>query len=628
MVPPKIWKLHETVGCKDIYDFLGSSKDASLDDLRTAADKKYASIHNQSSRNEVARAGAELAGLCKSHIFKDARRKGEYDQELLARSRSRPDDRRADRRADPRPDRRADPRLSGFVGRAALVVAVLGLGALAVPRIAPFLQTAGGSPGVGGGESVSGGGTAEPSTAPAAGSAPAIVFASPSEAEDALGLDTSARRRVQAGLAEAGFPAGPVDGLFGPGTRSAIGRWQAARGAPPTGYLDAAEAAALSELGAVRLGASAPGAAPPDDPPRPARAAAAPRSPAPARRSGGGESSGGTLTVRAAPESRIELDGADVGIAGATGMLLLSDVQPGRHVIVARKEGYADATSVVGVVEGRAEVLELAMVPLPGRLTVTASVADVSLRVAGAGEHRLPVDGLELPAGPHRVTASREGFRTVVNDVEIRPGALTTLDLTLEPIPIDELLQAAAGRLAARDYRAAAEAARAVVSMRPDAGAAHRLLGTALYERGAFAESIGPLGRALSLGEEIVLAAKHRHGGMGLREGFCTGRITLSRNAITFTSGDDPDHGFTTTPGGITNLQATQSDGRNALRLNASLEDADRGQRRRNFDFVHRNMARTQQEPDSPFLVLTCRNCDASLNVQLALMNHLRESMP
>lgn len=86
MVPPKAWQLHETVGCKSIYEFLGLSADASLSDLRTAADKKYNSIHNQSSRNEVARAGTDLAGLCKSHILKDARSKREYDQELLARS--------------------------------------------------------------------------------------------------------------------------------------------------------------------------------------------------------------------------------------------------------------------------------------------------------------------------------------------------------------------------------------------------------------------------------------------------------------------------------------------------------------------------------------------------------------
>ena len=80
MVPPKVWKLLDTVGCKDVYEFLGVARDASLEDLRAAAEKKYASIHNQSARNDVARAGAELAGLCRSDLFRDARSKAEYDE--------------------------------------------------------------------------------------------------------------------------------------------------------------------------------------------------------------------------------------------------------------------------------------------------------------------------------------------------------------------------------------------------------------------------------------------------------------------------------------------------------------------------------------------------------------------
>ena len=67
----------------------------------------------------------------------------------------------------------------------------------------------------------------------------------PSAVEAALGLDPTARRAVQRGLAAAGFDPGPPDGVFGPGTRGAIRAWQAARGAAPTSYLDASAAAAL-----------------------------------------------------------------------------------------------------------------------------------------------------------------------------------------------------------------------------------------------------------------------------------------------------------------------------------------------------------------------------------------------
>lgn len=67
----------------------------------------------------------------------------------------------------------------------------------------------------------------------------------PRRIEAGLGLDGAARRRAQRGLAAAGFSPGPVDGVFGPGTRTAIRRWQASRGAAVTGYLDAAGAQAL-----------------------------------------------------------------------------------------------------------------------------------------------------------------------------------------------------------------------------------------------------------------------------------------------------------------------------------------------------------------------------------------------
>ena len=77
-----------------------------------------------------------------------------------------------------------------------------------------------------------------------------VLFVSGAWAEDhavleaALGLTGADRRLIQSSLAAEGFDPGPVDGVFGRGTRAAIGQWQAARGEEPTGYLDA-EAARL-----------------------------------------------------------------------------------------------------------------------------------------------------------------------------------------------------------------------------------------------------------------------------------------------------------------------------------------------------------------------------------------------
>ena len=67
----------------------------------------------------------------------------------------------------------------------------------------------------------------------------------PESVESSLGLSRSERRRIQQGLAASGFEPGPVDGLFGRGTRGAISRWQSSRGEPATGYLDAESAKEL-----------------------------------------------------------------------------------------------------------------------------------------------------------------------------------------------------------------------------------------------------------------------------------------------------------------------------------------------------------------------------------------------
>ena len=67
--------------------------------------------------------------------------------------------------------------------------------------------------------------------------------------ERSLGLKRTERRRIQTALRASGFDPGGRDGLFGPRTRVAIGKWQASRGKPETGYLDAEDAKELFEKG-------------------------------------------------------------------------------------------------------------------------------------------------------------------------------------------------------------------------------------------------------------------------------------------------------------------------------------------------------------------------------------------
>ena len=70
---------------------------------------------------------------------------------------------------------------------------------------------------------------------------------SPESVELALGLEHLQRRRIQVGLASEGFDPGLEDGAFGPGTRSAIRRWQSSRGLKVTGYLNGESSKRLLE---------------------------------------------------------------------------------------------------------------------------------------------------------------------------------------------------------------------------------------------------------------------------------------------------------------------------------------------------------------------------------------------
>ena len=67
--------------------------------------------------------------------------------------------------------------------------------------------------------------------------------------EDALALNATERRLIVLGLTAEGYDAGAADGTFGKRARAAVRSWQAVRGDPETGYVDAGALSALVALG-------------------------------------------------------------------------------------------------------------------------------------------------------------------------------------------------------------------------------------------------------------------------------------------------------------------------------------------------------------------------------------------
>ena len=91
-------------------------------------------------------------------------------------------------------------------------------------------------------------------------SLPANVTQDPSAIEASLALDRPMRRLIQQALRDEGFDPGA---RFGPRTRAGIRPWQEARGEEPTGYLTAAEVAALRGAPTAAPARSGPVAAAP-----------------------------------------------------------------------------------------------------------------------------------------------------------------------------------------------------------------------------------------------------------------------------------------------------------------------------------------------------------------------------
>lgn len=71
-------------------------------------------------------------------------------------------------------------------------------------------------------------------------------------AETALALTSEERREIQRALSLLGYDPRGIDGVFGPGSRRAIARWQTAEVYAPSGYLDRAQIKRLLRMAADR----------------------------------------------------------------------------------------------------------------------------------------------------------------------------------------------------------------------------------------------------------------------------------------------------------------------------------------------------------------------------------------
>jgi hypothetical protein len=113
--------------------------------------------------------------------------------------------------------------------------------------------------------------------------------------------------------------------------------------------------------------------------------------------------------------------------------VIVSD--PGSHVLLISRKGYADVVRRLDLAPGSRSRIELVLHRLPGELEVSAKPAGAVVSVDGLDVGVAPVS-LTRPAGRHRVVVRKPDFVTYSTLATLRSGELVRLDAELEREPV------------------------------------------------------------------------------------------------------------------------------------------------------------------------------------------------
>jgi formylglycine-generating enzyme required for sulfatase activity len=136
------------------------------------------------------------------------------------------------------------------------------------------------------------------------------------------------------------------------------------------------------------------------------------------------------VQIEPVPE-RLSLDGTLPALRFREGYLAL----PGAYRLVAERDGYQRLAREVKITDATNQRLSLALVKLPGYLSVeTTGVAGATVLADGEIKGRTPLAGVELAAGDHAIVVRAEGYAEFSRTVQIEGlGRRQTITAALIP---------------------------------------------------------------------------------------------------------------------------------------------------------------------------------------------------
>jgi len=223
-----------------------------------------------------------------------------------------------------------------------------------------------------------------------------------------------------------------------------------------------------------------------------------------------------------------------VGRSDAQGIFDYTADTP-RLLVTARKSGYLDDNSPVDVAAQHEVVLTLK--PVPARLSLTSSVVGARVRVDKDDPRPLTSEPILLAPGAHRVEVDALGYAPAVLELTTAPADALKKSLTLERLPVAELIARAESALSADAYEDVLTLCGYAFEADDAAPAAHRLAGLVYVARQDYRSAEPHLARAIAGGETVELhVRRHARESFDMLKGHdaCEGFLLLGKDAVEY----------------------------------------------------------------------------------------------
>jgi hypothetical protein len=213
-------------------------------------------------------------------------------------------------------------------------------------------------------------------------------------------------------------------------------------------------------------------------------------------------------------------------------------VVPSMLLVEARKKGYLSQTQQVTVVpEGGTREIMLMLEPIKASLSIVSNVEGARARVDGGNETQPASERLFLVPGGHRITVVALGYAPNTFEVDPAPGEKITKPITLERLPVAEIMRQAEASFAQRAYADVLTLCGYIFEADADNAPAHRLIGQTYLAGQDYTRAGAHLEKALAANEIVRLQVRrHSHESFDLVKGhdMCEALLILNKSEVEF----------------------------------------------------------------------------------------------